>query len=259
MALLRNVFALWLGLTAPAFGHEFWIEPRAYSIPQDTDIEADLLVGTNFVGQDYVFIPRGYELAKFVRPGGTSDLEFTGQDNPALSLATAGAGLHSIVLISKSSTLTHDDFAAFSAFAQEVGRSSEIASARREGPIREAYFRYAKALIGVGNGTGADRAHGAVYEWIALDNPYTTADGPLKFQLRLNGEPAPDEPVQVFARDPISKGDAEPVHFRTDAEGVFSLPERFGGEIMLNSVKLLQVRDEEMDWVSYWASITFAR
>jgi hypothetical protein len=259
MTLLKTSFALWLGFIVPAWGHEFWIEPFAYALTPETKIEANLRVGSDFVGPDYIFIPKGYDFTKFVTPSGINDIEFTGQDNPSLSFDAVETGLHTIVLISKSSKLKHDDFAAFSAFAETVGRESEAAAARRDGPIREAYFRYAKALIAVGGGAGQDRAYGAIYEWVSLDNPYTTPDGPLKFQLFFNGKPAADEPVQVFARNQDVGGEVPPVHLRTNADGVLMLPDNVRGEIMLNSVKLLPADSDHLDWISYWASVTFAR
>ncbi len=259
MKLLRTSLALWLGFIAPAWAHEFWIEPFAYTLSPGSKIEANLRVGEDFIGPDYIFIPKGYDLAKFTSPEGTNDIEFTGQDNPSLSFDAGGAGLHTIVLISKSSTVKYDDFADFNAFAEKVGRSSDVASSRRDGPLQEAYFRHAKALVGVGDGAGQDRAYGGIYEWVSLDNPYTKTEGQLKFQLLFNGKPAADEPVQIFARDLKAKGEAPPSHLRTDADGVLVLPESISGEIMLNSVKLLPAESENLDWISYWASITFAR
>lgn len=259
MTVFRTAFALWLGIMTPAWGHEFWIEPSDYTLNPNANVDANLLVGSDFVGLDYIFIPDGYFLAKFVAPNGERDIVFTGQEKPSLSLKTTESGLHAIVLVSKSSKLKHDDFAAFSAFAETVGRSADISAARQDGPVREAYFRYAKTLVSVGEGAGQDNAYGAIYEWVAIDNPYTTADGPLRFQLLFDGKPAADQPVQLFARDLGNKGEVQPMHLSTNGEGVLLLPENVRGEIMLNSVKLLAVQSENLDWVSHWASITFAR
>lgn len=256
---VKTSFTLLLGFMSPAWGHEFWIEPRAYTLPVTSPVEADLMVGSEFLGLDYIFIPKGYVTARFASPSAQTDLEFTGQDNPSLSLATDEPGLHAVVLISRPSSLKHDDYAAFLEFAETVGRGPDIVSARRDGPIQESYFRYAKALVGVGDSKGRDAAFGAIYEWVALDNPYTATEGPVEFKLLFEGNAAADEPVQIFARDPAVKSKTLPIHLKTNADGVLELPNTIRGEIMLNSVKLLPVQNEGRDWVSYWASITFAR
>ena len=259
MTLYGKSFAIWLLASHSALAHEFWIEPRAYTFESKSTIEADLFVGSEFVGQDYIFIPKGYSSARFSRNGVETALEFTGQDNPSLSLQSGENGLHAIVLVSNASTLKHDTLADFREFAETVGRGAEVFGTSPDQPIREAYFRYAKTLVGVGDKKGQDHAYGAVYEWVALDNPYVTLEGPLRFQLLLNGEANANQPVQVFARDAASGAETEPLHMATDADGILALPDDIRGEIMINSVKLLPVKHENFDWVSYWASLTFAR
>ena len=259
MSLYTKSFTIWLLATHSALAHEFWIEPRAYTLPSQATIEADLLVGSEFVGQDYIFIPKGYSSALFSRGDVETELAFTGQDNPSLSLQSGENGLHTIVLVSNASTLKHDTLADFREFAETVGRGAEVFSTRPGQPIREAYFRYAKTLVGVGDKRGQDRAYGAIYEWVALDNPYVTLDGPVRFQLLLNGEANANQPVQVFARPVGSEAETGPQHMMTDANGILTLSDDIRGEIMINSVKLLPVKHNDFDWVSYWASLTFER
>lgn len=259
MAPYLRSFAISVTLSSPALAHEFWIEPRAYTYAAQSTIEADLFVGSEFVGQDYIFIPKGYRSARFSKNGSETELTFTGQDDPSLSLPSAENGLHAIVLISNANKLKHDDLAAFREFAETVGRGSEVFGSRPDEPVREAYFRYAKTLVAVGDKSGQDYAYGAVYEWVALDNPYVTLEGPVRFQLLLNGDAIADQPVQIFARDEASTAKTDPIHMTTDANGILALPDEIRGEIMLNSVKLLPVQHADFDWVSYWASITFAR
>ncbi len=67
MSLYTKSFTIWLLATHSALAHEFWIEPRTYTFPSQATIEADLLVGSEFVGQDYIFIPKGYSSALFSR------------------------------------------------------------------------------------------------------------------------------------------------------------------------------------------------
>ncbi|TYB83767.1 DUF4198 domain-containing protein [Oceaniovalibus sp. ACAM 378] len=256
---LRTMVACLIAMASPAISHEFWIQPKAYTLEPGSPLEADIRIGANFVGPDYIFIPNGYDLAVFASASEVQTLEFTGRDKPSFTLLPIGTGLHTIALISNGNMLTHTDVAAFRKFAEEVGRLDETATARADGPIKEAYFRFAKTLVNVGDAAGADRAFGAIYEWVALDDPYGISPGPIRFQLFYNQEPAPDQPVQMFNRDVGSPSEAPPVHLTTDADGVLTLPKDTVGEIMLNSVKLLPADRADLDWVSYWASVTFAR
>ncbi len=48
----------------------------------------------------------------------------------------------------------------------------------------ESYRRYGKSVVKVGHGKVNDRALGLLFEWVLETNPYTTANGDIKAQLR---------------------------------------------------------------------------
>lgn len=258
-----------LSLASSTLAHEFWIEPLSYSLTEGASVEANIRVGQFFEGPQYPFIPNGYFKAYYRAGEERERLPFTGADNPALSLPALEPGLHVIVLQSEFRMLKHKDGAIFLDYLggiSQVRLRDEHADLRNQSePVTETYARNAKTLVSIGGPYGTDVPSGLPLEWVALDNPYDVPPGsPVRFQLLDKGVPAAEAPVQVFARPIDGPSRTEPVTFVTDAEGKFTLPEHFSGEIMINSVKVSKVSpgggaNTGVDWISQWSSITFAR
>lgn len=261
LAALMAPLAAGLALALPAAAHEFWLEPAAYRVAPGGTIEARAINGEDFAGVEF-----GYNAESWARSGlvaGDAAAPLTGArgQKPAVQAAPLAEGLHVIHHTSPLYTLTYDTLAEFADFLRGKGLEAALeAHAARglpEAEIRESYFRYAKALVAVGDGTGSDHAVGMAHELVALDNPYT-GEGPVTFRLLFQGTPSPDAPVYVFRR---TDAGVERIRLRTDAEGRVEVP-RAPGEYMVNAIRITRppapvAERTGAHWVTLWASSTY--
>jgi hypothetical protein len=112
--------------------------------------------------------------------------------------------------------------------------------------VREDYIRYAKSLVAIGHGHGADVVVGLRTELVALANPYVDdLAGALPVQLgstvshaRLAGR---------GLRPTIDGGDAELTLYETDGNGIAVITVEPGMEYLVNAVTLEPVEPSEPD------------
>lgn len=265
--------ALILG-SAAGSGHEFWISPAAYLWAPGEAVLADLRVGEAFSGDAQGFVPHDFSRFEILTGDVTVTVEGRMGDIPALGGLELPEGLAVIVHETAARELTWDDWDRFAAFADHkgLGDVTEMKAARgldAGATVREEYFRYAKSLVAIGHGAGADREAGLRTEFVALANPYTDdLAGALPVQLFLDGAPRRMARVEVFARPAGGKaGGAETrtsVH-ETDSNGIVILPIRAGMEYLVTAVTLDPVTGEDgaaapsegAKWRTLWASLTF--
>jgi len=262
MTALAGAFAALMSL--PATAHEFWLEPVDYRVAEGDPIRARAINGEDFKGTEF-----GYSGARFDRSGiiaGSVRNKISGQPNarPAVSVPAAGPGLNIVYHQSSMMTLTYEDMFKFERFLKGKHLEATLETHRARGyaeeNIREAYFRFVKALVAVGDGAGQDEALGMAVELVALENPYTTG-GDIPVVLLSRGEPVPNAYVYVFQRagngKPVSK-----IELWTDARGVVTVPRGQGGEFMVNAVEIAETSDQireasKAEWMTLWASLTF--
>ena len=265
--MLRLAVAATLALFALAgkgTAHEFWIAPEAFSVPAETAVRAELLVGETFRGSRQPFVPRRFTRFEVLTGRGALPAEGRLGDIPALAMEGVPEGLAVIVHETTAFDLTWDTWDAFARFAghKDLGDVAAMQAERgldRE-DVTEDYVRYAKSLVAVGHGIGADAVLGMRTEFVALANPYTDdLAGALPVQLWLDGAPRGNAQVELFAR-PIGAEDmAEPVLLRTDVNGIVILPVARGREYLVNAVTLEAMDPAEgAEWRTLWASLTFA-
>ncbi len=244
--------------------HEFWIDPAVFAIASGGTIEAQLRVGEAYRGSTQAYLPRNFTRFDVVSGGVARPVEGRLGDIPALVMADMPDGLAIAVHETTGLDLTWPTWDRFVAFAdhKDLGDVAAMQEARgldRDG-VREEYFRYAKSLIAVGDGAGADLRMGLRTEFVALANPYTddlSAGFPV--QLWLDDALRADEQVEVFERTP--DGAVVITFARTDAEGVARLPVRPGHDYMIDAVVLEPVDpflDTDPEWRTLWANMTFS-
>ena len=250
----------------PAFSsnaHEFWIEPLDYTIAASDTLEARLRVGQDFEGNSMSYLPNRF--TRFELAFGAAIEPVSGRlgQNPAISITDHGTGLAVLLHETTSLTVSYDDWARFLRFATHKDFADIEARHRERGlpmtDFTESYTRHVKSLVAVGDGTGADRAHGLRTEFVAQANPYTDdLSGGLPVLLLLEGAPRADAQVELFDRAP--DGTVTVTLHRTDADGRALLPVEPGHEYLADAVTLLSVEpgtDGGPVWHTLWASLTF--
>lgn len=269
--MLRLAIAATLALlpgVSKGIAHEFWISPETYRIEAGQRAEAHLRVGEEFRGATQSYIPRNFTRFEILSGDETLSVEGRMGDLPALGDMDLPEGLAIVVHETTARDLTWDEWDRFAAFADHKGLGDVMAMQAERGldriDVREEYFRYAKSLIAIGHGRGADVVTGLRTELVALANPYTDdLAGAMPVQLWLDGEPRRVAQVEVFAR-PVEGGEAEMSLYETDGNGIVVLPVERGMEYLVNAVAMEAVEqtgaaDEETpEWRTLWASLTFS-
>lgn len=248
----------------PGKAHEFWIEPQEYQGQPGESINADLKNGQMFGGgvQPW-YDPRNARVE--LRLGGeTQAIEGTPGDIPAIAVTPGRAGLMVLVHQSTPTVLTYKDWETVLAFAAHKDFPwFETRHAERGLPqekVREVYTRYNKALVGIGDASGADEETGLEVEFVALANPYRddVSDG-LPVRLLYRGAEVPDAQVEVYEKD--AGGKVSHAVLRTGPDGTVRVPVRPGFSYLLDHVELREPEGDNAGkamWESLWASLTFA-
>ena len=249
-----------------AKGHEFWIDPESFQVPASGRIVADLRVGQNFEGGRQAYLPPRFKRFDFGVGGKTVPVPGRAGDRPAVNLATNGEGLLVLIHETTDSRLVWDSWEDFVAFVEHKDAAWTIAEHAARGlsqeDVTEAYSRYAKSLISVGSGQGADFVAGLETEIVALENPYTgqMSDG-IDLRVLYQGAPRVNEQVEIYEKSP--EGEVTVFTLKTDADGRVTVPVRPGYRYMADSVVLREpspekAAEQKVLWESLWANLTFA-
>lgn len=246
-----------------ALAHEFWISPDSYQIAPGAPITAELRIGQDFAGAPYSYLPNSFTRFDIVTGDKTNVVEGRIGDRPAVN-QPAPEGLAVIVHETIESRVTYTDWSLFTSFAQHKDAAGAIALHQsRNLPktgFSETYRRYAKSLVAVGHGQGADRAQGLEIEIIAQANPYSGTLAALPVQVLYKGKPRAQAQLEVFDKNPA--GILTVSRLRLDDQGRANVPLTPGHEYLLDSVVLHPTDNDEPTqgavWHSLWASFTFA-
>lgn len=253
-------------LAGSAIAHEFWIEPSQYQVEKNSVLEAYLRNGENFSGSPTVYLSG--ETTRFdVVTGDRTDPVVARQgDNPALKMQSPQAGLNIVVHQSSASTLAYTKWEKFQRFADHKDFPDILARHRErslsESYFKEAYTRYSKSLIAVGNGAGSDRKTGLEIELVALQNPYTddTTTG-VKVIAYYQNKIHPNAQIELFEKSP--EDEVEVTLHRTDDKGIVVLPVRPSHRYLVDTVVLREpskelAKQKGVVWETLWASLTFS-
>ncbi|QUJ76786.1 DUF4198 domain-containing protein [Sulfitobacter albidus] len=261
--LLAPLFVL-LGLSA-AQAHEVWIEPLEWQVEVGAQVQAHRINGEEFVGNKLPWNDRSTVLAE--QRSGAQTTPLTGRlgDRPAFTAAQAEAGLMTLIYQSTYSTITYREYEKFAGFVTSKGYEQTLAAhAERDlpkSPIKEAYMRFAKSLVAVGDGAGEDTPRGLELELVALDNPYTHSGPDLRFQALYRDVPLAGNKVTVFVRG--TDGTVAERSAVTSAEGIVAFAAEPGAAYLVDTVVLreparaLVIETKGAVWESLWASLTF--
>ncbi|MEE9427855.1 MAG: DUF4198 domain-containing protein [Paracoccaceae bacterium] len=265
MKFISGVLLSLLINTSTAVGHEFWISPEAYQVASGNNIVAALRGGQKFSGGGFGFLPQRFIQFDLVQGDQIIPVEGRIGDRPALNNATPNDGLWVIVHETTDSKITWNEWEKFVGFVEHKRLENALAkhSARGlpESGFSEKYRRFAKSLIAVGNGVGADYPVGLRTEFVALSNPYIDdmAAG-FSVQVLFEGAPRIDAQIEVFEKN--QTGEVSVFTVQTDVKGQANIPVSAGNEYLLDAVVLLPVERAATGdgpvWESLWAALTFS-
>ena len=255
-----------IGLAAlPLRAHEFWIEPDSWQVAPEAAIAARLVNGQEFDGIELSAATATPMRAEAIRDGGAVSLDPKGPAKPALAFRPAGPGLTTLLYQTDHMVVIYDTLQDFADFADSKGAGWAVERHReaglRETTIFEAYARYAKALVAVGDGAGEDAFRGMEIELVAETNPYTDPTGDVDVRLYYQGAPLADTLVTVFDRAP--DGTVETRETETDAEGRAEMAVAPGHDYLVDAVVVREpseavASEHRALWESVWASLTFS-
>lgn len=266
MFLARFIAVATLAFATPAISHEFWIAPEQYQVDSGANLQAHFRNGEGFEGRSLSYFDQRSNRFEMIANGTVTPLTPRAGDKPAFTLPDgAEDGLVVVVHETTPSSLTYRDWEKFLKFAAHKdfpnAASDHIAAGWSQEKFKESYTRHAKALMAIGDGTGADQAVGMATEFTALTNPYApTFNNEMQVALTYDNQPRPDAQVEVFAR--AQDGTVSVTLHRTDAAGIAIIPVSPGFEYLFDAVVLRKADNPDANpdnplWETLWAALTF--
>jgi uncharacterized GH25 family protein len=248
-------------LAQPVSAHEFWIDAINYTPKPGARVALVHRTGSEYLGDTYPFLRKYSKRFSVIDPVGERQIKAIDGDDPVAEVSLPNEGLAIIAYQRAPDRLVHPTFERFTEVSTYEGLDNIPADHKARGMpetgIKEDYARFAKALLKVGDGRGADRAVGLPLEIVVAGNPYELAPGaPIGVQVLRDGKPAANILVKAF-----NLSDQEsPRHARTDANGRAEIAGVPAGEVLLNAVMMDKAQpSSDADWMSFWASLTFKR
>lgn len=249
--------------TLPASAHEFWISPVNYAIKPGEQAQAHLRVGQGFIGPAYSYQTRQFERFEVLQGDAVLGVEGRLGDVPAMDMGGLSEGLAVIVHETTDNSLSYSEWAKFEKFvthkAMDGVLEDHIARGIPQTGFEEDYRRFAKSLVAVGSGVGADREVGLQTEIVALNNPYTETLSEMAVKVLLNGAPRGNAQVELFVRD--TEGEIDVQLYETNAQGIARFPVAAGHEYLVDAVSMEALPNGDVEagavWRSLWAALTF--
>lgn len=253
-------------LASPVAAHELWLEPVDYMIEADGRLQAQIVNGQEFAGSRLSYVPQLFTAFDMALAEQSAPVENRPGSRPALDMPPLGEGLHVVSYVSSVSRVKYEDFAKFLRFAAHKdfpnAEADHLARGLPTEAFYEAYSRFAKTLIAVGEGAGNDSRLGLETEIVALDNPYTSqAENGIRVQVFYGDAPRAGAQYELFDKAP--DGAVTITYHRADAQGIATLPVTPGHSYLVDAVVLREPSPElaaEKDavWETLWAALTFA-
>lgn len=252
---MHRLLAIVMLFAAHASAHEFWIMPDQLRLEPDTALRVQMFHGERFAG-DVVLRNTPY-IERFEYVSGAETLPVLGRHarpNSFTRPKVAGSG---VVVYQSGEALNVLPPARFEAYLAEEGlgeisrRRVELGETDQTG--REAYIRCAKSLVGVGDAPVSDRQVDLPLEIMIEQMPESETDQ-IVARVLFEGEPVPGLRLVAVSE---ARHD-ELIELETDEEGRIALTPSEGGPWMLTTLHMVRMDDrDDVDWLSYWSSITF--
>lgn len=265
---MKNIFltGVLLSAAAPAFAHDFWIQPLRFQVGVGQPLAATFQVGHGQYRQRWGNDIRRIPLLVDVSVGGRTDQRANVRSDANADFVSklGRAGLH--VLAMQTSTAFSDLPALrFNDYIKAEGLTLPIAVRARTNstalPGRERYTRRAKALIQVGTQTPANsvlatRPIGMKLEIVPEKNPYLLdRTRQLPVYVLYKGKRLPNASVRLTSLE----FDARPLESKiTDRAGRATFTVPAVGDWLINVIWSEPVSgDPKADFETTFSSLTF--
>ena len=262
MAKIHRLISLFLGLLIFGTGmaHDFWMQAQPYYTVPGQTVELSLHVGNDFVGDSMPNVASLYQSFSIHRPNEEIEVDGAMGRDPAGYFVAEDEGTYLIGYQSVFNT-TALDFDTFMKYLDEEGlntaKTTILAAREKPDRIKERYMRHVKSLVQVGDRHDRDDSRliiGHDLELVPQHNPYLLQRGDsLELTLNYLGNPIQD--ILVIAFNQTQPERAQRV--RTDRSGQVSIKLDQGGPWLIKAVKIKRLIDQEQEWESHWASLTF--
>jgi len=260
LALIGAALACLTG--SAALAHDFWIEPQSFRPAVQENVPIVLRVGEDFTGTSQPLIPRWFSDYAATGPSGTQQVVGYIGDDPAGSFKPDAPG-NWVIGYRSTQAFVEIEPTKFKTYLEKEGLDWVIDAREQRGDAesnaRELYSRCAKSLVRAGDDAvsgGFDTVLGYRLELIPERDPYELEPGDeLPVRLVYEDEPLADILIVAFtAEDPTQQQ-----QLRTDADGRAVIELGEAGTWLIKGVHIIELPDtnEQADWESFWASLTF--
>ena len=258
--MIGSLGAALLLLASQAQAHDFWIEAAPFTGESPRIVPISLHTGNDLIGFTQPNIAEWYRDFSYVHQGKREPMPGRMGDDPAGQLPAFSPGLYLI------GYENHPDFVKlepelFKKYLIEEGLRSVLihrATYQQEDqPGREFYRRCAKSLMRIGDAEPTleelQYPLGYKLELFPLNSPYS--DSTLKVKLLYDGKPVQDLLVIAFNRAQPKKRSLA----RTDSQGLAQVNIDRPGVWIVKAVHAVPYPEDNAEWESFWASLTFER
>jgi uncharacterized GH25 family protein len=257
---------------APAPAHDFWIVPSRFIVQPGQVLGVSLRVGEHLSGERVPRVQGAFQRFVVVRDGLAAAVSGREGADPAGALRPSAPGLH-VIAYESHSTPIELPAATFNDYLRIEGLQAIAGERERRGqgdaPARERYTRCAKAHVMVGSDGHAvpeapqapeapEAPLGLTLELVAEGDLYAQRrEGePMSFRLLYLGQPLPGALVMGLN----AAAPTQPQSQRSDAAGRVRFALAGDGLWLIKVVHMVEAPPgSDVQWVSYWASLTFER
>jgi|TARA_B110000211_G_scaffold96218_1_gene112204 uncharacterized GH25 family protein len=253
-------FSILLTSSTVIRAHEFWIEAQPFYQKTDRTTEITINVGQQMDGQLLPNIPVWYRHFDIITGDGLKPVDGELGRDPAgyVNLSTSGIYAIGYESTKKSVNLKPEKFTDYlkkEGLEKIIKRRNQLNESEKNG--LEIYYRNVKALIKVGDKSQYNfYNHDFKYPLNInpLQNPYELSKGDeLRVQLTFNQKPA----ANLLLHGKIKNKPTFEFSLRTDAQGYATIPLKHTGIWLLHTVEMIRSEQPNIDWESYWGSLTF--
>ena len=263
---ITMVLGLMLGGVSILFAHDLFLKMDSYFLAPDTSVRITVLNGT-FTSSEAALVAERITDISMVGPDGITQLDVTGWsvkgDSSFLRLETGDPGTYVVGVATRAQNLDieADDF---NAYLEGDGITDVLAARRRDGELGQAaterYSKHVKAVFQVGDSRSSafDTPLGYPAEIVPLQNPYALGVGSeLSVRCLVDGRPVANQAVIAGGVQRGGSAAIEERMVRTDQYGVARIALDSPGKWYVKFVNMVEVMDNDLDYESKWATLTF--